>query len=1188
MNPMIRTLLAAVVLSLLPAGAGFGQEPKPEKEEAHLVVQNGHTSSVGSVAFSPDGKRVLTGDHDATRLWDIATGKELLALEVGAPSMVFSADGKYILTGNDDDQTARLWDAHTGQELHSLTGHRHGVTSVAFSPDGKQLLTGAMDHAVLWDAQSGKQLKTFKGQVGGKVWSAAISPDMKQIVTGDGPRTARLLDAQSGREQHILRGHTSLVVSVAFSPDGKHVVTGSMDRTARLWEADTGKFLRAFIGHAEPVYSVAFAPDGKHVLTGSYDHTARLWEADSGKEVHVLKGHADRVVSVAYSPDSKQLLTGCWDGTARLWDARTGKELRLFSGRGYSRKPVALSRDGTRLLVASTDATARLWDVRGGTELFALKGHKAPVTAVAFAPDGKRLLTGSHDHTARLWDADSGKEVIALNCTKDVIAVAFSEDGKVLLTASTDHKARQWDAESGKELRAVQYPDTVISVAFSADGKQVLTGGTDDMARLWDAESGKERALKCGSRVTSVAISRDGKRLLTGTADRKARLWDAESGKELRSGYGGSAVAFSADGKRILTAADDHNTRVWDAQASDKPQLMIRGHLKTVAGVMFSEDGKTIVTADDLTRLWDAGTGKELCRLVSFGGKGGWAVVDGAGRYDASNGGDVEGLHWVVNLEPVALNQLKDRYYEPGLLAKHLGFNKEPLRNVKAFRDVKLYPTVAVAQSDPKKPQFKVGLTNSGGGIGRVVVLVNGKEQTADARPKSANANADKLDVEVDLSNDPRVVPGQKNKVEVLAYNSEGYLSSRGLTREFDGPGPAAAEPAYLHAVVVGVSKYGSERLSLRYAAKDAENFADALELAAEGLFPKRAHVIKLTAAEGDQRPTRANILKALEALKTTKPGDIVVVYLAGHGVTVPQAGKDGSDGDWYYLTAEAQNFDLADAAVRRQVSLSSDELTDLLRATPAQKQVLILDTCHSGRVVEKLSERRDVPSNQVRAVERVKDRTGMHVLAGCAADSVSYEATRYGQGLLTYSLLMGMHGAKLKNGELVDVVELFGYAVDKVPELARDIGGVQRPTIASPRGDPFNIGRLTAADQAKMPPLQTVKPVVLRSVFQLEKPAVDSLKLSKLINDRLREASSAPRGAKLVYVDAEDFPGALLVTGRYKVEDGKVTVTITLFTGVKAAGEPFTVEGTEDKKDELAGKIAAEIEKRLPAGGGK
>ena len=110
-------------------------------------------------------------------------------------------------------------------------------------------------------------------------------------------------------------------------------------------------------------------------------------------------------------------------------------------------------------------------------------------------------------------------------------------------------------------------------------------------------------------------------------------------------------------------------------------------------------------------------TGKELCSALTFR-DGTWAVADPQGRFDASDGGDADGLHWVVGLEPIALTQLKERYYDPGLLAKHFGFNKEPLRDVAAFQDVKLYPGVAVVQPDPKKPQLDVTLTNRGGGIG--------------------------------------------------------------------------------------------------------------------------------------------------------------------------------------------------------------------------------------------------------------------------------------------------------------------------------------------------------------------------------------------------------------------------------------------------------------------------------------
>ncbi len=1232
---------ACVLLALALAATRAAAEPAPDPPR--LVAQTG-TGFTISVAASPDGKWLLTTCQadDAARLWDVATGYELRRFEAPGGRMrmaVFSPDGKSVLAAG-ADRLAYLWDARTGKELRRFQGHTGGVFQATFSPDGKRVLTAGEDGtARLWDSATCKELHRFADD--SKVFgSAALSADGGLVLTAGPGKSARLWDAATGKEVGRLEGHSDAVRAVALNADGRRAVTVSGDKIARLWDvaarkelcrrelpaiwgramtfspdgrlwltcgpandaylwdAATGKQLHVLRGHTGAVTVAAFSPDGKRALTGGADKTARLWDAESGRELLRLEGHAGAISSAAFLADGKRLLTSSlYDNAPRIWDAATGKELVRFEGHSVPVRSLAISSDGKRLLTSVTgDEVTCLWDLQAGRELRRLAGHP-----VAFAADGKLAVTGAVDGKPRLWDGVTGKELRRFEGHTGAVSwVAITRDGKHVVTAGEGKTAHLWDATTGKEERRLggepaargKKEDRRMGgeqaapgpVDFSPDGKRVVTGGAGNTAVVWDASSGKDSAVLKGHTgpVHAVTFSPDGKRVLSGSSDGTARVWDAATGKELHhlAGNGGSvfAVAYSPDGKSVLTGGLDRAARLWDA-ATGKELRQFQGHRSHIEAVAFTPDGKRVVTGsfDTTARVWDVATGKELCALISFL-DGTWAVVDPAGRYDASNGGDVVGLHWVVGDEPIALKQLKERYYDPGLLAKYLGFNKEALRDVAAFDSVKMYPEIAITQTDAKKPVMDVALANRGGGIGKVVVLVNGKELTGDARPRDAAAGAAKLDVRLDLSNDPRLVPGQKNKVEVVAYNTDGYLCSRGIVREFDGPGGAAADPPRLYAVVAGVSKYGNDKMSLRYAAKDADDFATALELAAGRLFgADNVHVTKLTGAAPDGRPTRAALDRALGALKATKPGDLVVVYLAGHGVTT-----EGQDGEWHYLTADARSAELTDPEVRKQVSVSSTELTDLLKASPARKQVLILDTCHSGRLVEKLTEKRDVPGSQVRALERVKDRTGVYVLAGCAADSVSYEATRYGQGLLTYSLLLGMKGGKLREGEYVDVADLFGFAADKVPELARDIGGVQRPLIASPRGSPFDIGRLTAEDRARVP-LQQVKPVVLPSVFQLEKPARDSLGLTKLVNARLREASATPRGARMVYVDADDFPGGVQPSGRYKVEAGQVTVSVSLFEGDKELAA-FSVAGTADKPDVLAEKIAAEVEKRLAA----
>ena len=175
--------------------------------------------------------------------------------------------------------------------------------------------------------------------------------------------------------------------------------------------------------------------------------------------------------------------------------------------------------------------------------------------------------------------------------------------------------------------------------------------------------------------------------MLTGSDDDTAHLWGALTGGVIQKFEGHlshlTSVAFSPDNRYALTGSWDHTARLWDIETG-KELRMFQGHSGVVWSVKFSPDGRHALTgsADRTTRLWDARTGQELCRLISFQ-DGAWAVLDREGRYDASNQGEVAGLHGVVGNEIIELSQLKTRCYDPGLLAKHLSHHKEPLRNTK-------------------------------------------------------------------------------------------------------------------------------------------------------------------------------------------------------------------------------------------------------------------------------------------------------------------------------------------------------------------------------------------------------------------------------------------------------------------------------------------------------------------------
>ncbi len=225
----------------------------------------GHSGMVGSVAFSPDGRRVIS----------MGTGKK---------SMWAGIQSTHI------DGTIRLWDVATGENIRTLTGTDTAIMHfVAFSPDGKQLLSaGNVEPLKLWDLESGTLIHTFKDFT----QAAAFSPDGRYALSAY-VNTVRLLDLGTGQEVRSLTGHSNSVKSLAFSPDGKLALSGSMDNTVKLWDVATGKEIRTFVGHSGEVSSVAFSPDGRLAVSGGADSTARIWEVATGRHIVQMVGFND-------------------------------------------------------------------------------------------------------------------------------------------------------------------------------------------------------------------------------------------------------------------------------------------------------------------------------------------------------------------------------------------------------------------------------------------------------------------------------------------------------------------------------------------------------------------------------------------------------------------------------------------------------------------------------------------------------------------------------------------------------------------------------------------------------------------------------------------------------------------------------------------------------------------------------
>lgn len=282
----------------------------------------GHSGSVESIAFSPDGKTLASGSYDASiSLWDLSTGRQSKVFNhtYAVLSVAFSPDGRTLATGS-YDKTVGLWDLKTWGKIQTLKGHSESVRSIAFSPDGKTLASGSWDKTVnLWDVASGSRIKTLQSH-NSSVYSVAFSPDGRTLASGNDDGTVGLWDIATGSELKTLKLHKARVLYVVFSPDGRTLASGSSDNTVNLWDMASGVSIKTLKGHSDSVYSVAFSSDSRTLASGSRDKTISLWNLKTGNRLGILKGHNNAVNSVAFSPDDKMLASGSSDKTIDLWD----------------------------------------------------------------------------------------------------------------------------------------------------------------------------------------------------------------------------------------------------------------------------------------------------------------------------------------------------------------------------------------------------------------------------------------------------------------------------------------------------------------------------------------------------------------------------------------------------------------------------------------------------------------------------------------------------------------------------------------------------------------------------------------------------------------------------------------------------------------------------------------------------
>ncbi len=442
---------------------------------------------VASLVFAPDGKTLaVRGRSQQVRVWETESGKELYQLGDAAPAaprgavvlartaalapetrtLAFSPDGKQIVTAT--GSTIRLWDGATGKEKALSESHQGSVTAVVLSADGKTVVSWGADHTICrWETATGKQLGSFHVPQGATM--AALAPDGRTVALAIGSNNSILvLDTATGKELHKLAGPPNGTSALAYTPDGTVLAARGGDHAIRLYDVAHGGEMRLMTAQAANNTAVndivvlktatrlaantsaglVFSPDGKLLASpgssssvadrplaaggaGGPRMTIDLYDVMTGKIIRKIE-LTQPIVSLAFSPDGRVLATENTDHSVTLWEVASGKE-RAQLGKAVATRPapaagggavfavivaggfnaaepagptsLAFSPDGRALASRGSDNSVNFWDVTAGKEVSHLKGHEGRVETIAFAPDGKTIATGSADTTLLLWDA---------------------------------------------------------------------------------------------------------------------------------------------------------------------------------------------------------------------------------------------------------------------------------------------------------------------------------------------------------------------------------------------------------------------------------------------------------------------------------------------------------------------------------------------------------------------------------------------------------------------------------------------------------------------------------------------------------------------------------------------------------------------------------------------------------------
>ncbi|MBS1680772.1 MAG: caspase family protein [Bacteroidetes bacterium] len=497
---------------------------KSKKKIKEIEVNPESNRNGVDVAISPDSKWIAFGeDNRVVTVYRTSDWQKVYTFEYGSgwcggcsTFCQFSPDSKSLVMASHNG-SAKKYDLTGGKLLVQFADSLRDPSSIAVSPNNKMVALALKKEIIVWNSETGNELKRFNPGVEQEINETIFSHDGKQLFITCDNNTTIIWDIKNSKAIKSLTGflnfrdkggitydpnfiwdaqiakYVRFKNNLIITADGQTLIKGKFGSKVKQWNIATGKNIMEFVGHSKAVLCYDLTKDGKRLVTGGGDGKIIFWNTRTGDTIRTIKAHNEPILDIHFNSDETKVAASSWDGRMITWDVTNGKSINYFDFENNSALNL-LWGPNDLYLIGGLGKDLKMWELDTRSVVRDFTGHSDVISSLRLSADKRQLLSASWDGSIRLWNVGTGLMEQKFVGHRGAVHVAiFNSDNKTIFSAGADRQIRVWDIATAKVIRTFDgHKAEVTSLLFSPDHKMLISHSVDGTTKFWDLNSGKE------------------------------------------------------------------------------------------------------------------------------------------------------------------------------------------------------------------------------------------------------------------------------------------------------------------------------------------------------------------------------------------------------------------------------------------------------------------------------------------------------------------------------------------------------------------------------------------------------------------------------------------------------------------------------------------------------------------------